>query len=182
MTLRRALLLVVPLLLGVTAAEAQPRFSLSGGGLVPLGKFDDRVDASARFGLRAEYQSVNAIGNKSRVSYFVQAHYTSLSLDGAYEDALRNAGFSTDASMLDVDGGIRVYSRLSLFFIAVGAGWLRTDLAGRTDDGVDVLGGAGFAVPLYLFMAEGQVTAHSAFFDGDDLQFLDAMVSLAMPF
>lgn len=183
MTVRRSLLLVVAALLsGATVSEAQTRFSLSGGALVPLGKFMDTVDASARFGARAEYQKVNAIGEKSRLSYFAQFHYTSLSLADEYKRALEGAGLSTDASMLDVGAGVRVYSRLTLFFVTAGGGWVRSEISDSRDDGFDVFGGAGFTVPLFLFMAEGQVTAHSAFFGDDDFQYLNAMVSLAMPF
>jgi hypothetical protein len=156
--------------------------SLSGGVLAPAGSFHDAMDASARFGLRAEFQPVNAIGRKSTLSFVLQGHYTSLTLDSAYKEALVSEGQSTDAWMLDVGGGIRVYSRFPLFFITAGGGWVRTELGGETDEGVDVFGGAGVAIPLYLFLAEGQVTAHSAFFGSDDLQHLDAIVSLAMPF
>lgn len=183
MTARRILLLAAATLLGgASVSDAQTRFSLSGGALVPLGDFSNRVDASARFGLRAEYQSVNAIGTKSRLSYFAQFHYTNLVLTEAEKDALQGAGRSTDGYMIDVGGGVRIYSRLTLFFVTAGGGWVRTDVGDARDSGGEVFGGAGFAVPLWLFMAEGQVTAHAAFFPDDEVQYLNATVSLAMPF
>jgi hypothetical protein len=164
-------------------AASQSRFSLGAGALLPLGTFDDNgADVSARVGGRVEFQSVNAIGQKGRVSWFVQAHYTELTLDDAYKNLLENAGYTTDATMYDAGAGIRVYSRIEILFLTAGGGWVRTDIAGRADDGVDAFAGAGVAVPLYVFMVEGEVTAHNGFFDGDDIQYLGATASLAMPF
>jgi hypothetical protein len=84
--------------------------------------------------------------------------------------------------MFDVGGGIRVYSRWTMIFLTIGGGWIHTEIAGANDDGADAFGGAGVTLPLYLFMVEGVVTAHNGFFSGDDIQYLDATASLAMPF
>ena len=177
-------LLAAVLVLLAAPAQAQTRFSLSGGALVPLAKFADTVDPSWRFGVRAEFQSVNAIGKKSRISYYLQAAYSPLSFTDEYKAALEAAGEEADGSYGEVGGGVRVYSRVSLFFISAGAGYARLEPGGSADgeNGFDLNAGAGFSIPLYLFKAEAHMTAHEVFIGGDDIQFLDALVSLALPF
>jgi hypothetical protein len=184
MNIRRVLLLGVSLLVAASAAEAQTRFSITGGALIPLGQFDDTTDASPRAGVRVEYQPVNALGKASRVSFFLSGYYTGLVLDPAHEEALKQAGQSTDAYMLEVGGGVRVYSRLSLFFISGGAGYVYAALEGddAVEHGLDLNAGAGFAVPVYLFTAEAQALAHQVVVASDDFQYLEATVSLALPF
>ena len=185
MNARGLLLLGLGLLLVAAPARSQTRFSLAGGLLVPLGDLGDTTDPSPRFAVRGEFQTVNALGQRSPLSVFLQVSYSDLSLSSEDEATLASLGEDTGAYLLDAGAGIRVYSRAAPFFLTGGAGYVRFHPGGAGDalDGVDLNGGLGFAVPLSTVTLEVLTALHEVLVEeGRDFQYLDASLSVALPF
>jgi hypothetical protein len=175
--------LVVACLLIATATCAETRFSLVAGLAVPFDELEDRSQASPRVGLRGEWQPVNALGVRSAVSLFVYGAVTDLDLKDDVESLLDARGEDSDSYLYEVGGGL-VYSKAAPFFLQAGAAYVGYEPGGDTDSesGFDVHGGAGFRVPLWLFLAEVDATLHQVFLEDFDFQLLAASVAVALPF
>jgi hypothetical protein len=183
MTFRVLLAAAVAVLAAAAPGSAQTRFTLAGGGLVPFGDLGDSTDPSLRAELRVERQAVNALGGVSLLSFVAYAAYSDLQLKSEVEDVLV-LGDETDPHLLELGGGVRVYSAAAPFFVTGGAAWTRYRPAGAGDarSGADLHGGVGFLLPMGLFLLEPEVTAHAVFLEDADLQFLAATLGLALPF
>jgi hypothetical protein len=181
--------LLAPLFLAATlapgTAPAQTRLSLSGGVLVPFGNLENTTDPSVRVALRAEYQPVNPLGKPKLLSMLLHAAYSDLAVKSEVKSLLTQAGESTDAYLLEVGAGVRVYSRVARFFLSTGAGYVRFRRAGEDGavDGLDLHGGLGFAFPLGALLGEVEATLHETLVERDeDFQFLAATLGIALPF
>lgn len=162
-------------------AEAQTRFSLLGGGVVPFGDLADAADPGPRFGARLEYQPVNALGQRRLISAFVEGSFAQL--ESVVEPiVLGGATLKVeDPSLAAAVAGFRVYAEQTAFFLQAGAGWLMYD-AGDDLHGVDLHAGAGFLVEAPV-MVEVDVTLHQAFGEQDlSLSYLVAQLGVSLPF
>ena len=175
----------------VAPAGAQTRLSLEGGVVVPLGAFGDLTDASLRYGIRAEIQPVNAIGERRLLAWFARVGFADLSFDSEVERTLYPDGLAHEPYLLDVGGGARVYSRVAPFFVSAGAGWVRYRPGGvgsSARSGVDLYGGLGFSAPVASVHVEAELALHEALLGGDsvsggdDLQYVTGLLGLALPF
>jgi hypothetical protein len=176
------------------AASAQTRLSLEGGLLVPLGDFADRAELSPRFGLRAEFQSVNVLGQRRLLSYFARVSFADLAATEEAERFLAQWGGGSGPYLIEAGGGVRVYSQAAPLFVVAGASYVRCRPAGEPDgrNGIGLAGGLGFAVPIASWLAEGEVALHGVLLDGggrlgdeelaQDLQYVTALVGFALPF
>jgi hypothetical protein len=177
--------LLALLLVLAAPAGAQTRLSLLGGGLVPFGDLDDTSDPSVRFGLRAEHQPVNVLGQRSLLSFHATFAYSLLTLDSEYERIVDAAGADSDSYLLEVSGGVRAYSKAAPFFVTGSAGYARFRPGGDADsvDGVDMAAGLGFLVPTSLAILEVEGAIHQVFAADDvSFQYLTVTLGLGLPF
>ena len=180
----RSLILATWLAVGALAvaspAEAQTRFSLLGGGLIPFSDLSDAADPGPRFGARLEYQPVNALGQRRLISGFVEGAFAQLELSSDFVDV--DPSFD-DPSVTTASAGFRVYAEQTAFFLQGGAGWLMYSPAAGDDlHGVDVHAGAGFLVEAPV-LVEVDVTLHQAFGEDDlSLSYLVAQLGVSLPF
>jgi hypothetical protein len=182
-------LAVAALFLG-TPASAQTRLTLFGGPLVPFGDFDEVADLSWTAGARVEFQTVNAIGQRDQLSYFIEGSYSQILADEELELVLEDLGEDSDSSILGAAAGVRVYMRPAPLFISAGAGYIRytppADAGGL--DGLDLQLGLGFMLPFERVQLEAVAVAHEALlnaedgFGDEDLQYLTATAGIALPF
>ena len=164
-------------------AEAQTRFSVEAGPLIPYGDFADAVDGSAWIGARAEYQGVNALGQVANLGLVVQTGYADLELD-TESDA--------DASLFAIGAGVRVYSAVLPFFLHGGVEYITTDIefdvpgVGPVDESSDSFGptlGAGLDFPLGAVFIEVEGRLHMGLGgDGVDPRFTTLTAALGLPF
>ncbi len=167
-------------LLAPRPAAAQTRFSVTGGAVVPFGDFADATDPSPRFGVRAEFQPVNAIGQRRLLSVLLDG---SVAILDAKPVVVGGSPDDESSTLLSIGAGVRAYSRVAPFFVSGGVGWARwqNDL-GPDRNGFDLQGGLGFLVPLGAVMVEVEAVLHEVLFDEDDIQYLTAGAGLALPF
>jgi len=168
----------------VPTASAQTRLTLLGGGLVPFGDLDDAADPSLAVGLEAEFQPVNALGQRRLLALTASAVYSSLDIDSGYKAALP-PGAGTDASLLELNVGVKAYSRVAPFFVAGSAGYSRYDPAGggKSANGVNIGAGLGFLVPVQIALLQVEGRLHQVFAEDDvSFQYLDVLLGVGLPF
>ena len=189
-TARRSGLVVLVVVLGLSLfvpapdAHAQTRFAVEAGAMVPYSDYGDGVDPSAWIGARAEFQSVNAIGQIAALSFVVQAGYADLELAGDVEGS---------GSLWALGGGVRVYSGALPFFLSGTLEYMSSsiDLDQAGDDpSADSFGaaiGAGFRFDLQAAFVELEARLHAGFGADDDAgevdpRFTTFTVGLGLPF
>ncbi len=185
-----AFALAAALSLAPSSGAAQTRLTLFAGPLVPFGDFADVASLSWTAGVRAEYQTVNAIGERSRMAYFIEGSYSEILVNEDYEQLLNSLEQDNDASLVGGAAGVRVYSRPAPLFLSAAAGYLRYIPAGDAEEanGLDLQLGLGFLIPFDWIQLEAVAVAHEVLLDSEesfgeeDLQFLTATAGFAIPF
>lgn len=172
---------LVAVVLFAGESNAQTRFSIEAGPLIPHGDFSDAVDASAWIGARGEYQAMNALGQVANLGVVVQAGYGDLELAIDAEDA--------SASLFAIGAGIRVYSIAIPFFLHGGLEYISTELEfGNVDQSSSSFGptlGAGFNFGLGAIFVEVEGRLHVGLGadEGEaDPRFTTLTAALGLPF
>lgn len=179
--MRNVLLVLAVVLCAAAPATAQTRLSLLGGGIVPFGDLDEGADPSLMFGLRAEFQPVNPLGQARLLAFSASAAYASLDRDSG---SVVVEGTS-DPYLLEVTGGVRVYSRVAPFFVTGVAGYSRVQGAGGGDavNGATAGVGLGFVVPVVSSLVEVEGVLHQVLAEDDvSFQYLTVLLGLGLPF
>jgi hypothetical protein len=185
-----AWMLVVAASFAAAPARAQTRLTLFGGPLVPFGDLEDVAEMSWIAGARTEFQTVNAIGQRDRSSFFIEGTYAQLFVDEAVGGALQSQGLDDSSSIFGAAVGMRVYTRPAPLFMSLGTGYAYySPLA--DEEGMHGLAfqlGLGFLLPLKMFQIEAAAVAHEVLLDTergfakDDLQYVTATGGLSFPF
>ncbi|HMB70171.1 MAG TPA: hypothetical protein VKU85_12700 [bacterium] len=177
-----ALILIAWVLVAAVPASAQTRLSLVGGGLVPFGDLDEGAEPSAAFGLRAEYQPVNALGQPRLLSIHLSTIYSELDRDGG---ELPAELADSDPFLLEFTGGVRAYSSVAPFFVTGTAGFAKADLGlgGESVSGFTAGAGLGFVAPVMASLVEVEGVIHQVLAEDDvNFQYLTVMLGLGLPF
>ncbi|HKK73300.1 MAG TPA: outer membrane beta-barrel protein [Candidatus Krumholzibacteria bacterium] len=173
-------LITLVLVASTSPAQAQTRFSVEAGPLVPFSDFADAVDASAWIGARAEYQPMNSLGQVAELAFVVQTGYADLELD---------TDLDASASLWALGAGVRVYSMALPFFLHGGIEYMSTDLDfGPIDASTDGFGptfGAGLNFGLGGVFVEVEGRLHLGVGADDeeiDPRFTTLTAALGLPF
>jgi hypothetical protein len=183
--MRPFLLLLAAGLAFAAPVSAQTRLAIAAGGIVPFGDLGDVADPSVAAGLRLEFQPVNAIGQKRLLAFTLAGTYASLGATSEQKALLAQTGGSTDSGLLQVDGGIRVYSGVAPFFVSGAGGYSRFDPSGPgpARSGGHVSAGLGFLAPIPFGTVEVEGRLSEVFLENNqDFQMLTVLLGLGLPF